>query len=183
MLKKMVMVIGTAALVAVLGLFAVGVASAQGPAPVPTNAPGTPWGQAWGRVCQGAGIVSEAVSRLLGMTPEQVYAERTAGKTLAQIAKEKGVTDQQLIDAIVAGREVAIAEAVKDGRLTQAQADWMLAKMKAMAPFQITNPFAPGSMRGRMGDGTGTGMRGRMGGGMRGDGRGPWATPSATPAQ
>ena len=170
MLKKMVMVIGTAALVAVLGLFAVGVASAQGPAPVPTNAPGTPWGQAWGRVCQGAGIVSEAVSRLLGMTPEQVYAERTAGKTLAQIAKEKGVTDQQLIDAIVAGREVAIAEAVKDGRLTQAQADWMLAKMKAMAPFQITNPFAPGSMRGRMGGG--------MGSGMRGGGRAPSAAPA-----
>ena len=95
MFGKMGMVIGTAALVAVLGLSAVGTAVAQGPAPAPTSAPGTPWGQAWGRVCQGAGIVSQAVSQLLGMTPEQVYAERTAGKTLAQIATEKGVTDQQ----------------------------------------------------------------------------------------
>ena len=66
------------------------------------------------------------------------------------------MTDQQLIDAIVAGREEVIDQAVKDGRMTQAQADWMLAKMKAMAPFQITNPFGPG------------GMRGEMRGGMRG---------------
>jgi hypothetical protein len=175
MFKKMVIVIGTVALAAALGLFAVGTASAQGPATAPNRNPGTPLSEAWGRVCQGAGVISDAVSELLGLTPEEIHAQRAEGKTLSEIADEEGVTDQELIDAIVAGREAAIAQAVKDGRMTQAQADWMLAKMKAMAPFQITNPFAPGENRGRMGGG--------MGGGMRGGGRGAWAAPTATQAQ
>jgi hypothetical protein len=146
MFKRLTTIVGAMVLISFLGLFAVGSVFAQGPTPTP---PQTPWQGAWGRVCQGAGVVSDALSKLLGMTPEQIYAERSAGKTLAEIAKDKGVTDQQLIDAIVAGRAEVIAQAVKDGRMTQAQADWMLAKMKAMAPFQISNPFGPhGGMRG-----------------------------------
>ena len=188
MFGKWMLAVGTLALVVVLGLFAVGSVFAQSPTATPDGAPGS---GAWGRVCQGAGVVSDAVSKLLGLTPEQISAERQAGKTLSQIAKEKGITDQQLIDAIVAGRTEEIAQAVKDGRMTQAQADWMLAKMKAMAPFQITNPFGPGGMGGRMGargQGQFGGERGAMGGGMRGGMRGgqsaPWCTPvpSTTPA-
>ena len=161
-------------LVALLGLFAVGAVTAQGPTQTPRTG-------AWGQVCQGAGAVSNAVSDLLGLTPAQIQAERAAGKTLAQIAAAQGITDQQLIDALVAGRADAIAQAVKDGRLTQAQADWMLAKMKAMAPFQIANPFTPGAGRGMMGAGScgsqGGGFRGRMGGA----GRGQWSA-QPTPA-
>jgi hypothetical protein len=175
MFKKMVIVIGTVALVAALGLFAVGTASAQGPATGRNGNLGAPLSQAWGRVCQGAGVVSDAVSELLGLTPEEIHTQRSEGKTLAQIAEAQGIDDQQLIDAIVAGRQEAIAQAVEDGRMTQAQADWMLAKIKAMAPFQITNPFAPGENHGRMGGG--------MGGGMRGGGRGAWAAPAANQAQ
>jgi hypothetical protein len=172
MFKRLATIVGAIALVSLLGLFAIGSVLAEGPTPTPV--PQTPWNGAWGRVCQGAGVVSDAVGKLLGLTPEQIYAERQAGKTLAQVAKDKGITDQQLIDAIVAGRTEEIAQAVKDGRMTQAQADWMLAKMKAMAPFQITNPFGPGGMRGRMGGGMGGGMRG---GGFH-TGAAPWATPT-----
>lgn len=173
MFKKLVIVVGTAALVALLGLFVVGTVFAQGPASAPNRTPGAPSGGAWGRVCQGAGVVSDAVSKLLGLTSDEIYAERAAGKTLSQIANAKGVTDQQLIDAIVAGRQEVIAQAVKDGRLTQAQADWMLAKMKAIAPYQISNPFGPGAMRGRMGGGMGNGTCGQR----------ATPAPSATPAQ
>ena len=184
MFGKWMLAVGTLALVVVLGLFAVGSVFAQSPTATPDGAPG---GGAWGRVCQGAGVVSDAVSKLLGLTPEQISAERQAGKTLSQIAKEKGITDQQLIDAIVAGRTEEIAQAVKDGRMTQAQADWMLAKMKAMAPFQITNPFGSGGMGGRMGAGVRGqfgGERGGMRGGMRGGQSAPWCAPvaNATPA-
>lgn len=168
MFKKLVVVVSATALVALLGLFVVGTTLAQGPGFAPNRAPGTTQGGAWGRVCQGAGVVSDAVSKLLGLTPEQIYTERTASKTLSQIANAQGVTDQQLIDAIIAGRQEVIAQAVKDGQMTQAQADWMLAKMKAMAPYQITSPFGPGE------------MRGRMGGGMGNHGRGQWATPGSS---
>jgi len=174
MIKRIAAVVGAAALVGVLGLFVVGTVFAQGPAPTPAT-PQTPWGGAWGGVCRGAGVVSDAITSLLGMTQDQIYAERSAGKTLSDIAKEKGVTDQQLIDAMLAGRQDAINQAVKDGKLTQAQADWMIARMKAMAPFQITNPFTPGA------GGAGCGPMGGGRGAMHG-GRGPWgqAAPDAS---
>jgi hypothetical protein len=158
-IKRLFAVVGAAALVGMLGLFVVGTVFAQGPTPTPA-APQAPWGRAWGGVCRGAGVISDAVAKLLGMTQDQIYAERAAGKTLSDIAKEKGITDQQLIDAMLASRQEAIEQAVKDGRITQEQADWMIARMKAMAPFQVTNPFAPGAGCGGFG-------------GMRG-GRGPW---------
>ena len=172
MLKKLAAIVGAAALVAVLGLFVVGSVFAQGPTPTPSaGAPpsGVPRGGAWGRVCRGAGIVSDAVAKLLGMTKEEIYSERAAGKTLSEIAKEKGVTDQQVIDAMVAGQQQVIEQALKDGKITQAQADWLIARMKAMAPFELTNPFAP--------RGGPHGMRGAHGKGARVK---PTATPSAT---
>ena len=145
MLKKLIVGIGTLVTVGVLALFTVGSVFAQAPTP-PT--PDAPFGNAWGRVCSGAGVVSEAISSLLGMTPEEIYAERSEGKTLSDLAEEKGITDQQLIDAMLAGRKEAVNQAVTDGRLTQEQADWMLKKMETLAPLMIENPFGPGGMGG-----------------------------------
>jgi len=163
MIKKFVAVVGTLTALTLVGLFVVGTAFAQAPTPPANATPQTPWGGAWGRVCGGAGVVSDAVTNLLGMSQEQIYTERQAGKSLADIAKEKGVTDQQLIDAMTAGQQQVIEQAVKDGRLTQAQADWMLARRQAMAPFMLDNPFTPGQGRGGFGaDGHGPMMRGGM---------------------
>ncbi len=72
---------------------------------------------------------------------------------------------------MLAGREDAINQAVKDGKLTQAQADWLIARMKALAPFELTYPFAPGAGRGHMVGGRGP-MHGR---------RGPCVQAPATP--
>jgi hypothetical protein len=127
-------------------------------------------GSAWGQVCNGAEVASNAITELLGMTPQELYAEHSSGKTLSEIAKEKGVTNQQVIDAMLAGRQEMVAQAVKNGRITQAQADWMLTQMKTMAPLMLNNHFGPGGM-GRMG----AGGHGPMGGGTP-----PWV--SATPA-
>ncbi len=164
MIKKLILAAGTLLVTGVLALFAVGSVFAQTPTP-PSSTPQTPLGNAWGQVCNGAGIVSNAITNLLGMTPQQIYAERSAGKTLSEIAREKGVTDQQLIDAMLAGHQEAISLAVKDGRITQSQADWMLTQMKTMAPLQLSKPFGPGGM-GRMHGG---------GYGPRGGGTPPWA--------
>lgn len=173
MIKKLLLFSGIALAAGVIGLFTVGEAYAQSPTPTSPTGSQTPWGHAWGRVCQGAGVVSDAITELLGMTQEEIYAERAAGKTLSEIAAEQGMTDQQLIDAMLSGQQVAIAQAVDDGRLTQEQADWMLAKMEAMAPFKLSNPIGPGGMHA-----AGGGM-----GGMRGGRHGGWGgTVSPTPA-
>jgi len=148
MVKKFVMVASMLAVVSVLGLFAVGTASAQGPAPTPP----TPWGHAWGGVMNGYSVMSDAITKLLGMTWQQIYDARTSGQTMSDIAKSKGISDQKVIDAMLTGQKSVIDQALKDQRITQAQADWMLARMKAVVPFALTNPFGPG-MRGGAGGG------------------------------
>jgi hypothetical protein len=150
MLKKVVALAGAAAVVAALGLYAVGTVFAQDPTPTPDAGP--PEGGAWGRMCRGAGVIGDAVAGLLGMAREEILTERSAGKTLSEIAKEKGITDQQVIDAMLAGQKEAIDQALADGRITQAQADWLLARAQAMAPFELSNPFGPrGGHRGMRG--------------------------------
>ena len=62
----------------------------------------------------------------------------------------------QLIDAMLAAQREAIEQALADGRITQEQADWLLERMEAMAPFELSNPFAPGK--------AGPGMHGMRGG-------------------
>jgi hypothetical protein len=177
MRKKLVTLMGTTALITLLGLFVLGgTAFAQSPTPPAPATPQTPWGYAWGRMWGGATVVSDAVTKLLGMTEEQIYTERAAGKTLADIAKDKGITDQQLLDAMQSGQTATIAQAVKDGVLTQAQADWMLERMKTMAPFMLDNPFTPG------GFGGGPMMHGGMRGGFNRWGTAPAPTPSPSSA-
>lgn len=192
-MSRVVIGVSVALVFVLLGLFAVGTAFAQSPTATP--APTTPWGQAWGGIWRGGATVSKAITDLLGMTPGQILDERLAGKTLADIAKEKGVTEQQLTDAIVGGQEDILDQAVKDGRLTQAQADWMLERMKTMASSHLTNPFGPGDNNGPRGGWfggmTGGGRFGGRGagpfGGMRGGpwgNWGPWnnSTPSSAPS-
>jgi len=179
MSKKIVAIVGLVLVVSLVGLFIVGSVFAEAPA-TPTPPPQAPLARAWGRVQCGAGIVAEAVADLLDMTPTQILNARIEGKTLAEIAKEQGVSEQQLIDAIVAAEQKQIEWALKDGTITQEQADWLIAKAKAMAPFQLSNPFAPGQ------GGRGGMMGGKMmrGGKMnRGNfGQQQQTTPQTTPA-
>ncbi len=78
----------------------------------------------------GGMITSDAVTNLLDMTVEQIQEQRQAGKSLAQIANEKGISEDSLIKAILAERETATQERVKTGILTQEQVNLMLENMK-----------------------------------------------------
>jgi hypothetical protein len=128
------------------------------------------------------------IAKLLGMTLDQIWAERIQGKTLADIAKDKGVDTQKLVDALVASQKTMLDQAVTDNRLTQAQADKWLAWYAQSAALQLTEPYGPGFGMGGMRGGPG-GHGGPGGpGGMRG--QGPMdqngvapAQPQATPTQ
>jgi len=167
MQRKIVLALGTAVVVALVGLFAVGTVFAESPTPTPNATQpkaAQPRDGAWNRVCRGAGVISDAVTKLLGMTREQIMTERATGKTLAQIAQEKNVTEQQVIDAIVAEQQAAIDQQLKAGKITQAQADWLLARAKAMAPFTLSNPFTPKSRQPHAGPHAGHAGRGHWNG-------------------
>jgi hypothetical protein len=72
----------------------------------------------------------DAAAGALDMTPEDLSAELRTGKTLTQVAVEKGIDPvviQQTVKAVTkAGPRAAIQQAVADGQLTQDNADWLL---------------------------------------------------------
>lgn len=117
--------------------------------------PGRPEGRVsgFGMAPAAKGTITDSIATLLGMTPEEIREERAAGKTLSEIAAEHDISEQELVDAIIADQKDAIDQALEDGLITEAQADWLLEKAEATAPFTLSNPFTPGE------DGWG-GMRG-----------------------
>lgn len=72
----------------------------------------------------------DTAGEVLGLTPEEFFAELHAGKSMADIAEEQGVEMEAVQDAMNAARgeamEQAIDQAVEDGSLSREQADWML---------------------------------------------------------
>lgn len=65
----------------------------------------------------------DPAAKALGMSVDDLRTALKDGKTLAQVAKDKGVDPQKVIDALVAEAKTHLDEAVKDGHLTQDQAD------------------------------------------------------------
>lgn len=71
-----------------------------------------------------------AAAKVLGMTSDELTTALKSGKTLEQVATDKGVDIQKVKDAIQAAHiteiRARIKQAVTDGKLTQANADWLL---------------------------------------------------------
>jgi hypothetical protein len=130
-MSKFLKIAGIATLVIAVGLVAaVGVSLAQGPTPTP---PGRMGGMGWfgfGMGGQGGWAAFDATAKALGMTPDELFTELHSGKTLADVEKEKNVDAQTVANAVAAVRKDAISKAIEqavtDGRITRAQADWLL---------------------------------------------------------
>jgi uncharacterized protein YidB (DUF937 family) len=81
------------------------------------------FGGPWGRDLN-------AAAAYLGLTEAQLDAALDGGKSLAQIAKDKGKTADGLVDALVTAATKRLDQAVTDGRLTNAQRDMIVADLK-----------------------------------------------------
>jgi hypothetical protein len=66
----------------------------------------------------------------LGLTESQLRTELQNGKTLAQVAKDKGKSVDGLVDAMTADLKAKLDEGVEDGKLTRARADQLLTATK-----------------------------------------------------
>ena len=163
-MKKFVVTLMVVAVV-IFALGSVGVAYAQSP----TQTPGTGTGWMGGRGSQnGLGVANTAAGEgILHDYTIAAYAEKLnipvanletrldSSETMAQIAFSEGLAFEQFRTLMVEVRTQAIEQALNDGVLTQAQADWM-------------EQHGAGQMAGgQMGNGRG----------MRGGGQGQFANP------
>ena len=110
-----------------------------------------------GRVVGGAG--TEAVLELLDMTAEELRDAHRDGQTLAEIATAKGISTEELVDAMLTGVEERLADRVDDGFLTQEEADARLATAEERITDRV-NGDLPERFEGR-GPGHGRGERWR----------------------
>ena len=89
---------------------------------------GKPFGP---RMCKmGGGGPNGLLSEVLGLTPEEIKAKLQAGMTIADIAAEQGVSQEQLKDAMHAAMVENLQQKVADGTITQAQADQILQRIQ-----------------------------------------------------
>jgi hypothetical protein len=101
------------------------------------------------------------IAKIFGISEADLLAKMNEGLRMYNIAVDKGLTYEQFAAKMQEARKLALANAVKDGVITQEQADWMSQRGPGM-----------------MGQAGGMGGRGRMGGqnGFAGRGTGlcPW---------
>ena len=169
--KKLAAVVGVLALIAVFGVIAAGAAFAQTdtPTPAPRSAPAQPFGgygmgRSFGLGGPGSWEKFDATAKALNLTPTQLFEAMHSGKTLDEIAKTQGVDLAKVQEAANAARVQAmkdkIALAVKDGKMTQEQADWLLQGLakgytgKGLGGDFGHGPMGRGGMRGPRGRGT-----------------------------
>jgi polyhydroxyalkanoate synthesis regulator phasin len=73
----------------------------------------------------------DAAASYLGLTEAQLRTQLESGKSLADVAKAQGKTVDGLVQALVDSAKKRIDAAVTAGRLTQTQADSILADLKS----------------------------------------------------
>jgi uncharacterized coiled-coil protein SlyX len=82
-----------------------------------------------------------AIASYLGLTPAQLREQLRAGKTLAEIAVAQGKTVAGLEDAIYADVQAHLDRAVANGRLTTAQEQTVLSRLKARLDDIVNHAF------------------------------------------
>src|SRR6059058_726155 len=73
----------------------------------------------------------DTAASYLGLTEVQLRSQFQSGKSLADVAKAQGKSVDGLVQAIVAAAKTKVDAAVAAGRLTQSQADSILAGLKS----------------------------------------------------
>ena len=172
-MKKTILIVGL--VVAALVILGVGVAFAQGPAPY------TGGGMMGGN---GGGYLHtymvNAFAEKLGLKVEDLNTRLAAGETMYDIALADGVKAEEFSALMVEVHTTALNAALKDGVITQEQADWMSSRGFGRGGMMNGNGSAGCPMQNGTGTGYGPGMMGNGHGGMMGRGFG-WQNQQTNP--
>ena len=96
---------------------------------------------------QGISIITEQ----LGMTREELRTELQAGKSIADVAAEQGVSLDTLENALIEPLSEKLAERVANGDMTQEEADEKLAQARERIQERLTQSGGLGGPRGQNG--------------------------------
>jgi len=109
---------------------------------------------------------ADIIAKTLGITIAELQSAVQSGKSIAEIAAEKNVSLDAIVNAIADEYKRQLDTAVAVGRLTQAQADTLLANLRATLPAQLQVKPVVGLQPGfKGGKGIGRGWsRGQKGG-------------------
>ncbi len=111
-----------------------------------------------GSSMRGSTIIATAADQL-GMTVEEVTAERASGNSIADLAGGRGVQVQDIIAAYLEERGAALDASVGAGQVTREQADAIMERAAEMALDQVNQAghhdpgFRAGGVPGMMGAG------------------------------
>lgn len=78
----------------------------------------------------GYALIEEA-AKILGMEQDQLKKELAAGKSISEVAADKGVSEAVLTEKLLAVRTAKLEEAVQAGKITKERADTIRSKLSA----------------------------------------------------
>jgi hypothetical protein len=147
-IKKLLTIVGVLAIL--VAALPAGAAFAQGP-----SGDHPPLGLGRGSWGGPDNSLAAVAARVLGMEQTALVAELNTGKTIADVAAAKGVALDKIVAAFVQPHVDLLNQAVKGGKLTQAQADEYIAAMKANITAKLSAPRASAPRGNSNGMGTG----------------------------
>jgi hypothetical protein len=135
-IKKLLTIVGVLAIL--VAALPAGAAFAQGP-----SGQNPPLGLGRGNWGGPDNSLVAVAAKVLGMEQTALVAELNTGKTIADVAAAHGVALDKIVTAFVQPHVDWLNQAVKDGKITQAQADQYIATMKANITTKLSAPFTP----------------------------------------
>jgi competence protein ComGC len=103
-------------------------------------------------------------AKAIGVTCPDLVKATQSGQSVAQVATTKNVQAQAVIDALVTAEKAAVAQDVKDGLITQAQADGRTADLTTRVTAFVNNTFQRGNGNSGQGGHGGNQPNGTQGG-------------------
>jgi hypothetical protein len=168
-MKKTILIVGL--VVVAVAVFGVGVAFAQDITPYTGHGPMMQNGGGYLHTYMVAALADK-----LGLKVDDVNARITAGETMYDIAIADGVKAEDFPALMIEVRAQAVSAAVKDGVITQEQADWMNSHGMGRGGYGTGDC----TMQNGTGTGYGPGMMNGNGRGMMGGGNG-WQNQQTNP--
>ncbi|MHB8841188.1 MAG: hypothetical protein ACYC56_05280 [Candidatus Aquicultor sp.] len=112
-----------------IGFLVVGVALTA-VAGISFAASGTKAGGAPSALASGCCGVFDSLSETLGLKQEQIIEKRNNGISLADMAKERNVSQEAIVSAILKDRKKLLDQQVKAGQITASEEEALLERMK-----------------------------------------------------